>query len=215
MNETKKFLIGLVTVTGTAALADKKATISSLGEDRIEELFQADLPYRSDSQSDAVVVAEGRDGVYIGSGDGTVAGDRLRGTIRWSLWSGNCLYPLVRDGQSVPEGLHLCTINPAGFIETPDGVRIRFDGRGYGLRGSERYQTNLTLIFSSEDVRYEWLTKVVAVMDGDFDEKTGRATWKMFMSPLEAADETHHVMANEGNSLPRKMNHRLRSAVLC
>src|SRR5260221_1122677 len=173
MNETKKFLIGLVTVTATPAFADTKATTSSLGEEHLEELFQADLPYRSDSQSDAVVVAEGRDGVYIGSGDGTVAGDRLRGTIRWSLWSGNCLYPLVRDGQSVPEGLHLCTINPAGFIETPDGVRIRFDGRGYGLRGSERYQTNLTLIFSSEDVRYEWLTKVVAVMDGDFDEKTG------------------------------------------
>ena len=76
-------------------------------------------------------------------------------------------------------GLHLCTINPAGFIETPDGARIRFDGRGYGLRSSEKYQTNLTLIFSTEDVRYEWLTKVVAVTDGDFDEKTGRATWNV------------------------------------
>src|SRR6516162_3752339 len=83
---------------------------------------------------------------------------------------------LVRSGQAVPEGLHLCTINPAGFIETVDGARIRFDGRGYGLRNSEKYQTSLTLIFSTEDVRYEWLTKVVAVMEGDFDEKTGRAT---------------------------------------
>ena len=35
---------------------------------------------------------------------------------------------LVRSGQSVPEGLHLCTINPVGFIETLDGARIRFDG---------------------------------------------------------------------------------------
>ena len=39
-----------------------------------------------------------------------------------------------------------------------------------------KYQTSLTLIFNTEDVRYEWLTKVVAVMEGDFDEKTGRAT---------------------------------------
>jgi len=152
----------------------------SSSDNRLEALFKADLQYRSESQTDAVVVAEGREGVYIGSGDGTVAGDRLRGTIRWSLWSGNCLYPLVRSGQSVPEGFHLCTINPAGFIETVDGARIRFDGRGYGLRNSEKYQTNLTLVFSTEDVRYEWLTKVVAVMEGDFDEKIGRATWNVY-----------------------------------
>jgi len=90
--------------------------------------------------------------------------------------------PLSPDasGQPVPEGLHLCTINPAGFIETEDGARIRFDGRGYGLRSSGKYQTNLTLIFSTEDTRYEWLTKVVVVIEGDFDEKTGRATWNVY-----------------------------------
>ena len=61
-----------------------------------------------------------------------------------------------------------------------DGARIRFDGKGYGLRNSEKYQTNLTLVLSTEDVRYECLTKVVAVMEGDFDEKTGRATWNVY-----------------------------------
>ena len=181
MNRTKKLLIGLVTVVAMPAFADTKTTTSSSDENRLEALFKADLQYRSESQSDAVVVAEGREGVYVGSGDGTATGDRLPGTVRWSLWSGNCLYPLVRSGQSVPEGFHLFTINPAEFIETPDGARIRFDGRGYGLRSSEKYQTNLTLIFSTEDVRYEWLTKVVAVMDGDFDEKTGRATWNVYV----------------------------------
>jgi hypothetical protein len=56
----------------------------------------------------------------------------------------------------VPEGLHLCTINPAGFIETVDGARIRFDGRGYGLRNSEKYQTNLTRISANilEPIRH-------------------------------------------------------------
>jgi len=34
---------------------------------------------------------------------------------------------------------------------------------------------------ADEDVRYEWLTKVVAVTDGDFDEKTGRATWNVYV----------------------------------
>ena len=70
---------------------------------------------------------------------------------------------------------------PWGSSKTLDGARIRFDGRGYGLRSSEKYQTNLTLILSTEDVRYEWLTKVVAVTDGDFDEKTGRATWNVYV----------------------------------
>jgi hypothetical protein len=119
MNRTKNLLIGLVTVVAMPAFADTKTTTSSSDENRLESLFKADLQYRSESQSDAVVVAEGREGVYIGSGDGTVSGDRLRGTLRWSLWSGNCLYPLVRDGQSVPEGFHLCTSNPAGVHRNP------------------------------------------------------------------------------------------------
>jgi hypothetical protein len=88
------------------AFADTKSATISSGENRLEELFTAVLQYRSESESDAVVVAEGNDGVYVGSGDGTATGDRLRGTVHWSLWSGNCLYPLVRSGQSVPEGLH-------------------------------------------------------------------------------------------------------------
>jgi hypothetical protein len=163
------------------AFADTTIVTASSGENRLEALFQADLRYTSGSESDAVVASEEREGVYIGSGDGTAIGARLRGKLRWSLWSGNCLYPLVRSGQAVPEGLHLCTINPAGFIETEDGARIRFEGRGYGLRSSGKYQTNLTLVFGTEDSRYEWLTKVIAVIDGEFDEKTGQAIWHVYV----------------------------------
>jgi hypothetical protein len=211
MHRTKKLLIGLVTVAAMPAFADTKTTTSSSSERRLEALFKADLQYRSESQSDAVVVAEGREGVYIGSGDGTVAGDRLRGTVRWSLWSGNCLYPLVRGGQSVPDGLHLCTINPAGFIDTLDGARIRFDGRGYGLRSSDKYQTNLTLVFSTEDVRYAWLTKLVAVMEGDFDEKTGRATWNVYVTCWKPLMRFTVSLAYDDNSRLEKMIHRLRA----
>lgn len=62
-----------------------------------------------------------------------------------------------------------------------DGARIRFDGRGYGLRGAEIYQTNLTLVFSTEDARYTWLTKLLGVMEGEFDEKAGRASWNVYV----------------------------------
>jgi hypothetical protein len=106
----------------------------------LEPLFQAVMQYRSESESetDAVVAVEGREGAYIGSGDGTVTGERTRGTIRWSLWSGNCVYPLVR-----------------------------------------KYRVSVTLVFGTEDARYAWLSEVPAVVEGEFDEKAGRATWNV------------------------------------
>src|SRR5437879_3349890 len=122
----------------------------------IDLLFEAVLQYQSQSQVDIVSAADEHEGAYIGSGDGAVNGERLRGKIRWSLWSANCVYPLVRRGQAVPDSLHLCTMDPTGFIETHDGARIRFDGRGYGLRTPKQYKTSLTLVFGTEDARYSW-----------------------------------------------------------
>jgi hypothetical protein len=43
----------------------------------------------------------------------------------WSLYAGDCLYLRIRKGEAVPDELHLCTLNPGGFIETQDGARIR------------------------------------------------------------------------------------------
>jgi len=34
-------------------------------------------------------------------------------------------------------------------------------------------------VFGTEDARYAWLSKVPAVMEGEFDEKAGRATWNV------------------------------------
>ena len=60
----------LVTVAAMPAFADTKTTTNFSGQSRLEALFEADLQYRSESESDAVVVSEGRDGTYIESGDG-------------------------------------------------------------------------------------------------------------------------------------------------
>ena len=167
---------------GRNSMNKPQRTSASAGETRaVEPLFKAVLQYQAESQADAVIAAERHEGAYIGSGDGTVTGGRLRGTIHWSLWSGNCVYPLVRSGQSVPAGLHLCTMNPTGLIKTQDGARIRFDGRGYGLRSPEKYQTSLTLVFGTEDARYAWITKILGVMEGEFDEKAGRAVWDVYV----------------------------------
>jgi len=181
------FLLGIIAYSPTKGdrpmkeVMDMKKSATTPVDKSLEPLFTAVLEYKSPAEQDAVVAADGHEGAYIGSGDGTLKGDRLRGTMKWSLWAGDCLYPLVRKGQAVPDGLHICTMNPSGFIETPDGARIRFDGRGYGLRSPETYRVSVTLVFGTEDGRYSWLTKIPAVMEGEFDEKAGRSTWNVYV----------------------------------
>jgi hypothetical protein len=148
---------------------------------QLVHLFDATVQFISESPADAVVPPEGREGVYLGSGDGIATGERLRGRLRWSFYSGNCLYPQIRRGEAVPDHLNLCTLNPGGYIESDDGARIVFDGKGYGLRSPERYRLSMTMAFRSDDSRYSWLNRVLGVMEGDFDEKTGRATWRVYV----------------------------------
>jgi hypothetical protein len=37
------------------------------------------------------------------------------------------------------------------------------------------------LVFSTEDARYIWLTKLLGVMEGEFDEKAGRTSWNVYV----------------------------------
>jgi hypothetical protein len=144
-------------------------------------LFDATVQFTSESPADAVVSPDGREGLYLGSGDGVATGERIRGRLRWSLYSGNCLYPQIRRGEAVPDRLNLCTLNPGGYIESEDGARIAFDGKGYGLRSPERYRVSMTMAFRTDDARYWWLNRQLGMMSGDFDEKTGRATWHVYV----------------------------------
>jgi hypothetical protein len=104
----------------------------------LKPLFEARLQYQSDMQ--VVVPAETREGVLIGSGDGIVTGDLLSGKARWTMYAGNCAYVFVRAGLEPPPGQHLCTVYPAGVIETSDGAEVWFDAKGYGLRGADKSQ---------------------------------------------------------------------------
>ena len=144
-------------------------------------LFDATVRFTSESPADAVVSPDGREGDYLGSGEGVVVGERLRGRLRWSFYSGNCLYPQIRRGETVPDRLNLCTLNPGGYIDSEDGARIAFNGNGYGLRSPERYRVSMTMAFQTDDARYAWLNRQLGMMTGDFDEKTGRAEWHVYV----------------------------------
>jgi hypothetical protein len=150
----------------------------------LKPLFEARLQYQSDMEP--IVSAETREGELVGSGDGRVAGDLLSGNARWSMYAGNCAYIFVRAGLEPPPGQHLCTVHPAGVIETPDGAQIWFDARGYGLRGADPDQPHLwrltmAMQFTTTDQRYQWLNTALAVVVSAFDERAGRALWRAFL----------------------------------
>lgn len=109
-----------------------------------------------------------------------LASDYVEGCVGHSTQATAC-NPQIRRGAAVPDGLNLCTLNPGGYIESDDGARIAFDGKGYGLRSPDRYRVSMTMAFRTEDARYGWLNRVLGVMTGDFDEKTGRADWRVYV----------------------------------
>jgi len=47
------------------------------------------------------------------------------------------------------------------------------------IRSPDKYRVSVTPVFGTEDVRYAWLSKVPAVMEGEFDEEARRATWNV------------------------------------
>jgi len=101
----------------------------------LEHLFDAELAYR-DGAGPAVAAA-GREGVLIGSGDGTVTGPGLRGTIHWSMYTAACPYRpdgSPGEGQATADGDHFCRVNPGGLIRTEDGGEVWFDANGFGFR---------------------------------------------------------------------------------
>ncbi|HBY95446.1 MAG: DUF3237 domain-containing protein [Ardenticatenaceae bacterium] len=158
-------------------------TISQIQTRHLEHLFDAELWYRSDT--DIVVPVGDREGELIGSGEGTITGEKIRGTIHWSFFAANCAYLLVRSGIEPPPGQHLCRTNPGGIIETDDGARIWFDARGYGLRGynpaqPHKWHLTMALQFHTNDQRYRWLNTTLGVWEGEFNEEAGRASYRAY-----------------------------------
>ena len=152
-------------------------TIQREGETSLlTPLFEARLQYQSDMA--VVVSAETQESELVGSGDGHVLGDRLSGQARWSMYAGNCAYVFVRAGLEPPAGQHLCTVHPAGVIETDDGAQIWFDARGYGLRGADLSHPQMWVVtmavqFTTTDQRYQWLNTTLRVLVSEFDERSG------------------------------------------
>jgi hypothetical protein len=166
-------------------------------------LFDAELRFQEGMAP--VVSSEHRDGELIGSGDGAVSGPKLQGKVLWSYFAADCAYKLVKAGIEPGPGLHLCRNNPGGTIRTQDGAEIRFDARGYGLRGADpasphKWRLSAALQFATEDSRYKWLNTTLAIWEGEFDEKLRRALYRAyaprpFQPTIEQRKEPHVEVA--------------------
>lgn len=142
---------------------------------------RAELAYQTGME--AIVPPEGREGSPIGNGDGRIAGDLLSGDLRWTFFSGNCAYLLVKQGVNPGPGRHLCTVNPVGVITSDDDAEIWFEGRGFGLRGVDPSAPHLwrmawTVRFETSAERYSWLNDGFGLWEGTFDELMGRAWYE-------------------------------------
>ncbi|MFN2469157.1 MAG: DUF3237 family protein [Gaiellaceae bacterium] len=159
----------------------------------LHHLFDAELHYRAEMPP----VAATGEGEPIGSGDGTVRGENVEGTIRWTLFE--------RPGELV------CAMNPTLVIETTDGAEIRIEGRGYARResrGDRRWKVAATLLFKTPDERYAWLDGALGVWEGEFDAETHRARYRAY-APLDGT-ASQELASSAAGSFTRSDDWRAR-----
>ena len=135
-------------------------------------LFAAELQY--DPTVKPVVAETGRSGKLIGSGKGTIHGAKLNGTIRWSL------FEVLRE--------NACDMNIVGYITPSNGSEILLDAKGYGKTDNKeqnKWKVAAKIHFETDNDRYSWLSQMAAKWVGEFDEETGRASYKACVVPVE------------------------------
>jgi hypothetical protein len=128
---------------------------------RLNKLCSMDLTY-----TDGFTLIRpygGESGLGWGVGTGTVDGDRLRGTARWSN------HPARRgDGAMLPAA--------RGVIETEDGAKVTFDLTGRTVfvdrDGVSMGRQLLLCLFESQDEAYLWLNNSVCVVEGAINAET-------------------------------------------
>jgi Protein of unknown function (DUF3237) len=157
-----------------------------------QHLFDAELAYRTDTAP--VVPPEGREGTLLGSGDGRAEGPRISGAVRFSFYEEGC--PLDPGFLEAPadaklaDGDYLCKTNPGGVIQTDDGATIQFDAKGFALRleaQAPRWKLASAIRFATDDPAYRWLNDVLALYEGEFNERTGQGRWRVVAAPADLA----------------------------
>lgn len=130
-------------------------------------------------------------GELLGSGIGTIDGPHLEGDLRWSFFEEDCAWdPGILEGKEPPHqspGRSVCRTYPRGVIQTHDGAAIQFDAQGFAVRRENNpvWVVGSTVRFVTDAADYLWLTDLLAIYEGTFNDQDGTATWS-FHAPTSA-----------------------------
>ena len=118
----------------------------------------------------------GAGGQYVGTLEGTVTGDRLRGTLK------SVNVPAKR-----PDNVNCPAFR--GIIETYDGAKIYFELNGIALLRIEDkarvFTTSLSL--RTGDARYTWVNNTVGAVEGILNTTSDQAVVRAFACENELA----------------------------
>jgi len=137
---------------------------------RLDRLCSMELSYTSEFHLARPYAGES--GVGWGLGEGTVAGDRLSGSVQWSN------QPNRRgDGVMLP--------NTRGVIATAESAEAFFDLTGRTVfveqNGEEVGRQLLMTLFESENEQYAWLNNEVCIAEGAIDPVRAAAHFEVFV----------------------------------
>ena len=113
-------------------------------------------------EASAEASPESRVGAYIASGEGTLEGPQLKGTVRWDLFEN-------RERENV------FRTDMFGVINTNDGAEIGFEIFGLfqpSKTDKEKWEQNSAIRFATTDERYVWLLPILSILKGTFDHET-------------------------------------------
>ncbi len=131
-----------------------------------DHLMEVELAYREGKSR--MSDGEGKVGHYLGSGDGTVMGPKIQGTVQWDLFE-----------NQAPE---VCDAHLHGIITTEDGARIDFDVLGFfrAPSGPERvWSLTASVVFGTKEPQYGWRADSPYRWEGTFDESTYRHHYRV------------------------------------
>lgn len=138
---------------------------------KLEAICEMRMSYRND-EFHLIKPYGGEEGSGYGEGEGSVAGNRINGKVRWVN------HPRRRsDGRMLP--------NAGGLVETEDGVEITFLMQGRTVfktkpDGSRVGGHLVWLLFEAADERYQWLNDTVCVAEGKFDASANQIHFRVY-----------------------------------
>lgn len=135
----------------------------------LTELFEIELQYREGMAR--VMDGDDLDREYVGSGDGTVTGPDIAGTVRWDIYE--------------EWGDTRCDSRIVGIIETEGGAEITVEAVGMFVRvDPPSEQTDWRMVagvrFDTKSPEYGWLNDILATWGGEMDGESFHHRYRVY-----------------------------------